>query len=555
MKRVPQIYYDPRSMEPITTYVQVPDGNDEPTKVETGLVLDKMVSIVITCWNQLDYTRQCLDSIIVNTHVRYELIVVDNASTDGTGEYLDELAAVRPNVRVIHNKENLGFGPGSNVGFRAARGDYVCCLNNDTIVRPGWLQYMLKALIEDPRIGLVGPVGANLRAEEGKRFVHAGGTDENGRKDIHYIEGWCFLISKKLLDTVGLFDTSFGLAFSEDADLSFRVRARGYMVMVSNNGSVVHFGSKTVKAQMDFDANALSRKNNEILYQMWGRRALEDYSRILIIRQGAIGDVLMCTPIVRAIRGKFPGSYTGFATDCPEILEGIPYIDELINMTKFDQSQWSKVYRLSYESRPGENAVEVMAKQAGVECIDKTPEVVIPKDIGLTARFMRGRDWVVVHTGRSWPNREWLMPRWRELLRELIKRGFQVAEVGDSMTELTGVGLDYRGVKVHETAAMIKEARLFVGIDSLCAHLAKALGTPAVVIYGCVDPKTRENGGIEYPVWVKDLECRGCRNKTDAEYVTCPKSRIECIEGITVQMVFETVSDALKGRFPGERGK
>jgi len=556
MKRVPQVYYDQRSMEPVTTYIEVPDGVEEPAGTNTRLVLDKKVSIVIACWNQLDYTRRCLESIVSNTHVRYELILVDNGSTDGTGEYLEKFATGRPNVRVIHNRRNLGFGPGNNVGFRAAVGDYVCCLNNDTIVRPGWLRHMLKCLIENPHVGMVGPVGASLRVEGNDRFVHIGGTDEDGRKDVHYIEGWCFLISRKLLGEVGLFDESFGLAFSEDADLSFRVRDRGYTVMVCNNGSVVHFGSKTVRSQGDFDADALSRRNNQILYRKWGPRALEDSSRILIVRQGAMGDALMCTPVVRAIREKFPGSHIGFATDCPEILQGLKYIDEVISMTKFDESSWSKVYRLSYESEPGENAVEVMARQAGVTCVDKTPEIVIPRETGLKARFMRTGDWVVVHTGRSWPNREWLMPRWRELLRELVRRGFQVAEVGDWMTELSGIGIDCRGMKVHETAALIKEARLFVGIDSLCAHLAKAVGTPAVVIYGCVDPRTRENGGVEYPVWIRELECRGCRNRTDAEYVTCAKGRMDCVERITVQMVFETIGDALKGRFPGdERGK
>jgi GT2 family glycosyltransferase len=113
---------------------------------------DVLVSIVIPAFNHLDLTRQCLDSIAENTDVPHEVIVVDNASTDGTGAFL----ASRP-VRVITNAENVGFQKAANQGIQAATGEYVCFLNNDIIVLPGWLEPLLKCLREDAKVGVAGP--------------------------------------------------------------------------------------------------------------------------------------------------------------------------------------------------------------------------------------------------------------------------------------------------------------------------------------------------------------------------------------------------------------
>ncbi len=118
-----------------------------------------LTSIVIVTHNQLEYTRQCLDSIRQLTDEPYELIVVDNGSTDGTVEYLRAL----PDVRVIANRRRTaGFPAAVNQGIAVAAGRQVLLLNNDVVVTTGWLGRMLRALHSDPKIGLVGP-RSNLR--------------------------------------------------------------------------------------------------------------------------------------------------------------------------------------------------------------------------------------------------------------------------------------------------------------------------------------------------------------------------------------------------------
>src|SRR5439155_18149252 len=107
-----------------------------------------MTSIIIITCNELEYTRQCVDSIQRYTEDPYELIFVDNGSTDGTGEFLRSLA----NTKIITNKTNRGFPAAANQGIRAANGKQILLLNNDTLVTPGWLRRLLQALHNDAKI-------------------------------------------------------------------------------------------------------------------------------------------------------------------------------------------------------------------------------------------------------------------------------------------------------------------------------------------------------------------------------------------------------------------
>ena len=112
----------------------------------------ELASIVIPVFNQLKYTKLCLESIMQNTDYPYELIFIDNGSTDDTPEYLHKVH----NARVIRNERNLGFPKAINQGIRESRGRYVVVLNNDTLVTPSWLSRMVRCAERDERIGIVG---------------------------------------------------------------------------------------------------------------------------------------------------------------------------------------------------------------------------------------------------------------------------------------------------------------------------------------------------------------------------------------------------------------
>jgi O-antigen biosynthesis protein len=121
-----------------------------------------LTSIIIVTFNQLEYTRQCVESIRLMTDEPYELIFVDNASTDGTVDYLKSLAG----ATVIENAENRGFPAAVNQGIIAATGRSILLLNNDTIVTTGWLRRLLVALDSDPKIGLAGPCSNLVGSEQ-----------------------------------------------------------------------------------------------------------------------------------------------------------------------------------------------------------------------------------------------------------------------------------------------------------------------------------------------------------------------------------------------------
>src|SRR5262249_22448276 len=123
-------------------------------------------SIVIVTYNNLELNRLCLESLLRFTEwPNYEVFVVDNASSDGTPEYLSGVTREFPGLRVILNQKNVGFAAANNQALREATGEILVLLNNDTVVPRGWLTRMIRHLHQDPSIGLIGPVTNSIGNE------------------------------------------------------------------------------------------------------------------------------------------------------------------------------------------------------------------------------------------------------------------------------------------------------------------------------------------------------------------------------------------------------
>jgi len=109
------------------------------------------VSVIILNWNGKHHLERCLSSVLEQTYSNFEVILVDNGSTDGSVEFV---RGRFPEVRIIWNEENLGFAAGNNAAIIATRGDYVATLNNDTQVDPHWLSELVNAAETTPKVGM-----------------------------------------------------------------------------------------------------------------------------------------------------------------------------------------------------------------------------------------------------------------------------------------------------------------------------------------------------------------------------------------------------------------
>jgi GT2 family glycosyltransferase/glycosyltransferase involved in cell wall biosynthesis/tetratricopeptide (TPR) repeat protein len=221
-----------------------------------------LASLIVLCCNELDVTRLCVESALRHTRAPYELIFINNGSTDGTGAYLDGLVG-RPDperVVVIHNAENRGYPAGVNQGLAAARGAYLVLLNNDVVLTAGWLERLVRCAVRaGPNVGLVGPV---TNYAPPPQLVQPGYPDLGGldtfaaARATEYagqvlagprLTGFCLLVTRAVFEWVGQLDEGFGLGFFDDDDLCLRARRSGYRLVVALDCYVHHFGSRTFR--------------------------------------------------------------------------------------------------------------------------------------------------------------------------------------------------------------------------------------------------------------------------------------------------------------------
>ena len=244
---------------------------------------EPLASVIVLAYNNLDFTKACLRSVEAETRWRnLEIIVVDNASTDGTREFLREWEAAGPGRRAILNDANLGFSAGNNVGLAAARGDYLVLLNNDTYVTRNWLRTMLNHIARNPGIGLLGPVTNNIGNEarieiqyadmaamqrEASAWTrrHAGGLF-----DLPTVAFFCVAMPRSTYQRVGPLDEAFGVGFFEDDDYCRRVTAEGLRVACAEDVFVHHHLSASFDALGAARKQALFERNKAIYEAKWG---------------------------------------------------------------------------------------------------------------------------------------------------------------------------------------------------------------------------------------------------------------------------------------------
>jgi len=248
-------------------------------------------SIVVLTHNGLTFTRLCLESVLAHTAEHdFELIVVDNASDDGTRAFLAKLAEADARVRVLFNARNLGFAPACNQGLGLALGEHLVLLNNDTMVPPGWLSPLL-AHLRDPAIGLVGPVTNRIgnEAEIETDYRTWGEFLEFARRQASAHAGqwlamrtpamFCLALRRQTFRHLGPLDERYEVGLLEDDDYADRAREAGYELRCVEDCFVHHFGEASFgNLVADGEYSRILRANQQRYAEKWGR-PWEPYGR------------------------------------------------------------------------------------------------------------------------------------------------------------------------------------------------------------------------------------------------------------------------------------
>jgi len=219
-----------------------------------------LVSIVVINYNGKQHLKVCLDSLLRTDYPNFEIILVDNASTDGSVEWVTK--NYPPQIRIVRNKVNLGSSGGYNAGIRYARGKYVAILNNDVEVDKNWLKPLVDILERDSKIGAADSKYLNfyernkfdLSVAAGRFLDYFGNvyTRGHGENDEGTYNNLCrvfvalTIFKRDVIFKAGLFDEDFFYGY-EDVDLSWRINLMGYKIYYIPNSIVYHKSGATVK--------------------------------------------------------------------------------------------------------------------------------------------------------------------------------------------------------------------------------------------------------------------------------------------------------------------
>ncbi|MCB2356992.1 glycosyltransferase [Clostridium estertheticum] len=243
------------------------------------MIESRKTSIIILTYNNLIYNHICIDSIRKYTKENtYEIIVVDNNSSDGTREWLKE----QKDIKVILNDENVGFPKGCNIGIAASdKENDILFLNNDTVVTPRWLDNLKIALYSDDKLGAAASITNNCSNYQSVRVPYIDVkdmipfADDNNISDPNKWEektrlvAFCMIVKRDVLNIIGHMDERFTPGNFEDDDLCMRIIEAGYKMILCNDSFIHHFGSSSFnKDSTKF--NNLLKENRKKIEDKWG---------------------------------------------------------------------------------------------------------------------------------------------------------------------------------------------------------------------------------------------------------------------------------------------
>jgi len=230
--------------------------------------------IIIPVWNQLDVTRDCIDSVLKHTDYPYRFIIIDNGSEKETEGYLKGLKDISiADIILIRNDRNLGFVKAVNQGIKASDARYLCILNNDTIVTGGWLGEMVRIIETNPAIGLLNPssnTSGQFSKDQSINDYAASLRRFSGQiQELYTCRGFCMLLKREVIERLGSLDEIYHLGYFDDTDYCKRAQLSGYRTARAKAAYVYHKENTSFKGLEE--NKALFENNEKIFFSRWGR--------------------------------------------------------------------------------------------------------------------------------------------------------------------------------------------------------------------------------------------------------------------------------------------
>lgn len=435
-------------------------------------------TVSILTFSAIEHAKRCIASVLKGGEP-VDLILTANGNPVAAA-YFQEIARQNPNVTVVVNETNEGFWKPNNHALSLCKTKYLVLLNDDTTVPRGWLSVLRAPLEKFPNSVFSCPEDT---CSELTDTFHG----KFGRRE--YCEGSCLMIDTAIAKKHGLFEEMPGLAYAEDSHASLRFRELGYNLhWVPLH--ITHARAQTSRTVPQ--VRAWQELNHAFCRKRWAQYLISrrmDYP-IIVRRAAAWGDVILTTPIVRALKQKHPNSQIWIETACPDVFKNNPHVSRVERRIR---DNTAKLINLdgSYEACPDKNFVETYARIAEVE-LESNHTALFPSDADKqrASDWLNNHEWVAVHPGpNTWPGKTWNPDRFQELILRLHGLGKKVLLVGAIKDRAFNADFDLRGRTTFlELAAVIGKCEFLIGLDSAPMHVAQAMGTPVIGLFGVTLP-------------------------------------------------------------------
>lgn len=225
--------------------------------------MNNKVSIIIPAYNEGQHTVNCLKGVLTTCDVKFEILLIDDGSTELIYKVLPKLF---PDIKILRNETNLGFIKSVNKGIRAATGNYILLLNNDVDVskKPLWLKILLAGM-RRRKLDMCAPSGGNLD----RKYNYIPGESTKETDKFSYLPFWCCLIKKNVINEVGLLDEQMGLGFWDDVDYCFRAQRAKFKIGVIEVPDIKHLYHQTF-LKCGINLQSQYEKNRQIFLNKWG---------------------------------------------------------------------------------------------------------------------------------------------------------------------------------------------------------------------------------------------------------------------------------------------